>query len=41
MSVANDMMSLNPVLLSTDVAAIRARRILAGLIEEEQKALAG
>lgn len=33
-----DLMSLNPVMLTTDAAAIRARRVLAALIQQEQSA---
>jgi len=36
----SDLMSLKPVLLPVDGAAMRARRILAQLLSEEQKALA-
>lgn len=36
-----DLMSLKPILLSTDVAAIRARRIITTLVAREQAALAG
>ena len=34
-----DLMALKPVLLSVDAGAIRARRVLSGLIEAEQSAL--
>jgi hypothetical protein len=33
-----DLMSLGPVLLPMDGAAMRARRLLAGLIEQERSA---
>ena len=35
-----DLFSLHPVLLQTDVAAVRARRLLAALIDEEQSSRA-
>ncbi|MBL0421916.1 Rieske 2Fe-2S domain-containing protein [Ramlibacter sp. AW1] len=35
-----ELMSLNPVLLTTDAAAVRARRVLAELIAQEQRAQA-
>ncbi|MFK7734004.1 MAG: hypothetical protein AB8B48_20455, partial [Pseudomonadales bacterium] len=38
---STDLLSHNPVLLSTDASAIRARRILKRLIDEEQAELAG
>ncbi|QRX81727.1 aromatic ring-hydroxylating dioxygenase subunit alpha [Glaciimonas sp. PAMC28666] len=36
MGGVSDLMSLKPILLVTDAAAVRARRVLAGLIEKEK-----